>query len=470
MKTILVVIALTLKSVCAYHDPDLNYHLNQLQSAPNCDNGHGGAGPGYSYLPPVVQLTTSGVKTAAAPYVSQQIVSAPAYQVSASNGYQAGTAYQSGASYQSGAAYQVAVPNIHQLAPAYQTSSLVSHGNTAPQQSYSAQREVHGYATSAGLSSAASSGRTVTPVATYAQAPIIAKVTAAPLIARFSLAAPKNDYVVQNLLSQQASYATGSASRASLTSYSSEQAGPVVSQVYAAPSAGYATSPNLRQQSPQLFEPSRYTAVTAQSAGAQYSQIGPISGLTPVAQVAPQYRAPAVAQYQTASVSHVSAPAVAQYTAPTVAQYAGSVAQYAAPAVTQYAAPAVAQHSGQSVAYSTSSIAHHSGASTLQYAVAPVAVTHNVAVAAPARIAHVKNAHTEFLENYDAHPRYAYEYAVNDPHTGDIKHQKEQRDGEVVKGQYSLVEPDGSVRTVDYVADWETGFHANVHNSRDGQH
>jgi hypothetical protein len=60
------------------------------------------------------------------------------------------------------------------------------------------------------------------------------------------------------------------------------------------------------------------------------------------------------------------------------------------------------------------------------------------------------------------HPRYAYEYGVNDPHTGDIKRAWEKRDGDVVKGQYSLVEPDGSVRIVDYVADWETGFHATV--------
>lgn len=35
----------------------------------------------------------------------------------------------------------------------------------------------------------------------------------------------------------------------------------------------------------------------------------------------------------------------------------------------------------------------------------------------------------------DAHPRYAFEYSVNDPHTGDIKQQKEERDGEVVKGK-----------------------------------
>uniref|UniRef100_A0A1A9UQF9 Uncharacterized protein n=1 Tax=Glossina austeni TaxID=7395 RepID=A0A1A9UQF9_GLOAU len=71
------------------------------------------------------------------------------------------------------------------------------------------------------------------------------------------------------------------------------------------------------------------------------------------------------------------------------------------------------------------------------------------------------------LEYFDHHPRYAFEYGVNDPHTGDIKHQREERDGDVVKGQYSLVEPDGNVRTVKYYADWETGFHAEVINSRD---
>lgn len=71
------------------------------------------------------------------------------------------------------------------------------------------------------------------------------------------------------------------------------------------------------------------------------------------------------------------------------------------------------------------------------------------------------------FHSQDLHPRYAFEYGVNDPNTGDIKHQKEERDGDVVKGQYSLVEPDGNVRTVNYYADWETGFHATVTNSRD---
>lgn len=73
-----------------------------------------------------------------------------------------------------------------------------------------------------------------------------------------------------------------------------------------------------------------------------------------------------------------------------------------------------------------------------------------------------------FFQHQDLHPRYAFEYGVNDPHTGDVKHQKEERDGDVVKGQYSLIEPDGNVRIVDYYADWETGFHATVTNSRDG--
>lgn len=74
------------------------------------------------------------------------------------------------------------------------------------------------------------------------------------------------------------------------------------------------------------------------------------------------------------------------------------------------------------------------------------------------------------MQHQDDHPRYAFEYGVNDQHSGDIKHQKEERDGDVVKGQYSLVEPDGNVRTVNYYADWDSGFHAEVTNSRDGEH
>lgn len=77
---------------------------------------------------------------------------------------------------------------------------------------------------------------------------------------------------------------------------------------------------------------------------------------------------------------------------------------------------------------------------------------------------------------FQSHPRYAYDYAVNDPHTGDNKAQWEARDGDVVKGSYSLVEPDGSLRVVDYHADDHTGFNAvvkkigpNLHPTYSGQ-
>lgn len=46
--------------------------------------------------------------------------------------------------------------------------------------------------------------------------------------------------------------------------------------------------------------------------------------------------------------------------------------------------------------------------------------------------------------------------------TGDRKSQHEVRDGGVVKGSYSVVEPDGSVRVVDYAADDVNGFNAVV--------
>lgn len=51
---------------------------------------------------------------------------------------------------------------------------------------------------------------------------------------------------------------------------------------------------------------------------------------------------------------------------------------------------------------------------------------------------------------------------MNSPHTHDNKAQWETRHGDVVKGSYSLVEPDGSLRVVDYSADAKHGFNAVV--------
>lgn len=65
---------------------------------------------------------------------------------------------------------------------------------------------------------------------------------------------------------------------------------------------------------------------------------------------------------------------------------------------------------------------------------------------------------------YDANPNYNFAYEVNDAHTGDVKSQHEGRRGDTVLGQYSLLQPDGVRRTVDYRANDHTGFLATVNN------
>ncbi|KPJ09772.1 Cuticle protein 8 [Papilio machaon] len=67
--------------------------------------------------------------------------------------------------------------------------------------------------------------------------------------------------------------------------------------------------------------------------------------------------------------------------------------------------------------------------------------------------------------DYYTHPKYEFEYKIEDHHTGDIKSQHEHRDGDVVKGGYSLHQPDGSVRHVEYHGDDHSGFHADVKHS-----
>lgn len=100
-------------------------------------------------------------------------------------------------------------------------------------------------------------------------------------------------------------------------------------------------------------------------------------------------------------------------------------------------------------------VLHHGGhAGPALYAAAPLAYDHG----------HGHAHHDEGLDYY-AYPKYHYNYGVADSHTGDVKSQHEVRDGDVVKGSYSLVEPDGSVRTVEYTADDHNGFNAVVSKS-----
>lgn len=57
---------------------------------------------------------------------------------------------------------------------------------------------------------------------------------------------------------------------------------------------------------------------------------------------------------------------------------------------------------------------------------------------------------------------YKYSYNIDDPTTGDTKSQHEVRQGDVVSGSYTVVDPDGTKRTVDYTADPKKGFNAIV--------
>uniref|UniRef100_A0A023EIQ2 Putative cpij008974 cuticle protein n=1 Tax=Aedes albopictus TaxID=7160 RepID=A0A023EIQ2_AEDAL len=68
----------------------------------------------------------------------------------------------------------------------------------------------------------------------------------------------------------------------------------------------------------------------------------------------------------------------------------------------------------------------------------------------------------EFGSSHFTYPKYKFEYGVRDFHTGDHKSQWEIRDGDFVKGEYTLADADGTQRIVKYRADDKNGFRADV--------
>ncbi|XP_073815341.1 larval cuticle protein A2B-like [Musca autumnalis] len=86
-------------------------------------------------------------------------------------------------------------------------------------------------------------------------------------------------------------------------------------------------------------------------------------------------------------------------------------------------------------------------------------VTYHTAAVAPVAVAHKVVAKSE---DFDPHPQYKYSYGVDDKLTGDNKSQNEERDGDAVRGEYSLIDADGYKRTVHYTADDVNGFNAVV--------
>ncbi|KAL6958995.1 hypothetical protein U1Q18_050614, partial [Sarracenia purpurea var. burkii] len=94
--------------------------------------------------------------------------------------------------------------------------------------------------------------------------------------------------------------------------------------------------------------------------------------------------------------------------------------------------------------------------SSPHYAPAPAYPSYKPAAYSPAAY---KPAH--YAPEYETPAKYDFAYEVADSYTGDYKSQTENRDGDYVKGSYTLVEPDGSKRTVEY-SDEGYGFNAVV--------
>ncbi|XP_062544250.1 putative uncharacterized protein DDB_G0271606 isoform X2 [Armigeres subalbatus] len=65
-------------------------------------------------------------------------------------------------------------------------------------------------------------------------------------------------------------------------------------------------------------------------------------------------------------------------------------------------------------------------------------------------------------EDYDPNPSYQFGFDVKDDEFTNYQNRKEQRDGNVIKGSYSVVDSDGFIRTVTYTADPKEGFKAEV--------
>ncbi|CAH1955455.1 unnamed protein product [Acanthoscelides obtectus] len=86
---------------------------------------------------------------------------------------------------------------------------------------------------------------------------------------------------------------------------------------------------------------------------------------------------------------------------------------------------------------------------------------------------HYEGGHEEYHQEHHEpyhYPKYKFNYKVSDPHTGDEKQQYEEREGDQVKGQYSLKEADGTTRVVEYKADKHNGFEAVVHKIGEPHH
>ncbi|XP_017059630.1 cuticle protein 21 [Drosophila ficusphila] len=204
----------------------------------------------------------------------------------------------------------------------------------------------------------------------------------------------------------------------------SAQAGLIGAPLAAAPLGAHLGAP-LAYSAPLGAAP--YFAPAAYSA--------PLGYAAPLGYNAPLVAGPAPLVAKTYAAAPVAAPLAAPIAAPLAAPVAPVAARLAAPVAAPLAAPVAAP------------------------VAAPLAAPLAAPVAAPLAAPVAAPLATEIV---DAHPQYKFAYDVQDTLTGDSKTQEETRDGDIVRGSYSLIEPDGSRRIVSYYADSINGFNAVV--------
>ncbi|KAG5880928.1 hypothetical protein JTB14_035149 [Gonioctena quinquepunctata] len=68
--------------------------------------------------------------------------------------------------------------------------------------------------------------------------------------------------------------------------------------------------------------------------------------------------------------------------------------------------------------------------------------------------------------DYVSKPDYSFTYGVHDGESENSQTHSETREGDAVHGEYRVLQPDGLVRIVRYIADPTTGFRATVEYAR----
>ncbi|XP_052752310.1 cuticle protein-like [Galleria mellonella] len=149
--------------------------------------------------------------------------------------------------------------------------------------------------------------------------------------------------------------------------------------------------------------------------------------------------------------------------APAKIAYAAAPVAYAAPvAKAAYAAPVAKVAYAAPVGFATVPLTYAAApVAKLAYSTNLVAFFCFVAAAAAIAIPAVPVAKVAYVEP-EIPANYEFEYSVQDQHSGDVKQQKEGRAGDAVHGSYSLIQPDGVQRIVEYTADKVNGFNAIV--------